>query len=146
MKVLGWNPGQACSFLEPFLKTGAYKLDYEDNYYCFTPYKDVGGDSPGLANNLAYYVDGVQDVAEKLKLVLNYNQPKSAASATEQLISSSTMLAEKATDQRIPEEVARALSMGSPLVKSENGYRHEVKREDWPTGRGYEVHYVLSRE
>jgi len=98
-----------------------------------------------LPNNLAYYGVGKRNVAETLKLVLNYNQPSRSASATEVLISESESLAVKATGKEIPELILKAMSLDEPAEEIIDGIHHEVKRGDWPTGRGYEVHYILTK-
>ena len=143
--IRGWSPDEACSYLEPSLSTRGYKKGYGDEYHCSSPYKDIDKASTGLPNNLAYYGVGKSNVAETLMLVLNYNQPSRSASATEVLISESESLAVKATGKEIPELILKAMSLDEPAEEIIDGIHHEVKRGDWPTGRGYEVHYILTK-
>lgn len=141
----GWPPSEACAFLNTTLVTRGYKHDFDDEYHCSSPYKDIGASSAGLPNNLAYYVTGTSDVADTAKLVLNYNQPSSATTATKQLIAASKMLSLKATGNDATANVLSALSAGRPAVEASGEFQHEVKRDDWPTGRGYEIHYIITR-
>lgn len=142
---VGWPAGEACAFLEPTLATRGYKHDFDDEYHCSSPYMDIGPSTPQLANNLAYYVTGGAETADTLKLVLNYNQPANAASATEQLVAASQHLSLEATGNDLPPAILSGLSAGRPIVEVSEGFRHEVKRDDWPTGRGYETHYIVTR-
>ena len=141
----GWPPNEACSFLEPTLVTRGYKHDFDDEYHCSSPYKDIGQSDLRLPNNLAYYVTGAADVADTAKLVLNYNQPANAATATRQLVAASKMLALKATGSDLSPTILSALSAGRSAVEVSGAFQHEVRREDWPTGRGYETHYIVTK-
>ena len=141
----GWLPNEACSFLEPTLVTRGYKHDFDDEYHCSSPYKDIGQSDLRLANNLAYYVTGGADVADTVKLVLNYNQPANSAPATKQLVAASKTLSLKATGSDLPPTILSALSAGRSAVEVSGAFQHEVKREDWPTGRGYETHYIVTK-
>ena len=140
----GWVPSEACSFLEPMLVTHGYKHDFDNEYHCSSPYKDLGESDLRLANNLAYYVTGGENVADTAKLVLNYNQPAKATPATTQLVAASKILSLKATGSDLPPTTLAALSAGRSDVKFSGAFQHEVKRDDWPTGRGYEVHYIIT--
>lgn len=141
----GWSPNEACAFLEPTLVTRGYKHDFDDEYHCSSPYKDIGQSDLQLANNLAYYVTGGPDVADTVKLVLNYNQPANADLATKELLVASKTLSLKATGSDLPPTIRSALSAGRSAVEVSGAVEHEVKREDWPTGRGYETHYVVTK-
>lgn len=141
----GWSPIEACSFLEPTLVTRGYKHDFDDEYHCSSPYKDIGQSDLRLTNNLAYYVTGGADVADTVKLVLNYNQPDNAAPATKQLVAASRTLSIKATGSDLPPTVLSALTVGRSVIEVSGAFQHEVKREDWPTGRGYETHYIVTK-
>ncbi|WP_111658303.1 hypothetical protein [Isoalcanivorax indicus] len=140
----GWLPNEACSFLLPNLGTRGYKHDFGAIYYCSSPYKEIGRRDVRLANNLAYYVTGGRGVADTVKLVLNYNQPANASSATEQLVAESRNLSFKATGNDLPPSILSALLTGQPALETIGAFQHQVKRDDWPTGNGYEVHYIIS--
>lgn len=141
----GWTPSDACSFLNPVLVTGGYKHDFDGEYHCSSPYKELGASPRGLPNNLAYYVTGTSSVADETKLVLNYNQPANARAATDQLVSASKTLAIKATGNDIPPNILAAITAGRPTVETVGQFKHEVERDDWPTGRGYEMRYVVTK-
>jgi len=141
----GWLSSEACSYL-PALATRGWKNDYDAEYSCSSPYKDIGADGPtGLPNNLAYYANGTGETASQLKLVLNYNVPGNPAAATRELVTNAKALAKRATGADLPADVEAALKAGKASSTDAEGYHHEVKRDDWPTGNGYEIHYILSR-
>ncbi|WP_223621291.1 hypothetical protein [Lysobacter sp. ESA13C] len=142
---VGWVPSEACSFLDPALVTRGYKHDFEDEYHCSSSYQELGATARGLPNNLAYYVTGTSSIADTVKLVLNYNQPTDARAATDQLVAESKTLAIKATGNEIPENTLVAIAAGRSAVETSGQFKHEVKRDDWPTGRGYEIHYVVTK-
>ncbi len=125
--------------------TRGYKHDFDDDYHCSSPYKDIGQSDLRLANNLAYYVTGGADVADTVKLVLNYNQPANADPATKQLVAASKTLSLKATGSELPPTILSAISEGRSVVEASGAFQHEVKRDDWPTGRGYETHYIVTK-
>lgn len=140
----GWLPSAACSFMEPTLSTRGYKQDSGDEFYCSSPYMDIGKSGLNLANNLAYYVTGGEAKANKVKLVLNYNQPSNSEPATNELVSASRALSLKATGYELPDGIQSALFSSHSLIDDYRGFRHEVKRDDWPAGKGYEIHYIIT--
>ena len=77
-----WQPQDACQYLSHTLPTRRYNDAVGDGIYiCASEYQDIGTrTSDRMANNLSYYVIGTQIHARKLKLLLNYNNPKQAAS------------------------------------------------------------------
>jgi len=98
------------------MRTGSYKQLTDDEYACFTPYKVLGDDGPGLANNIAYYVDGDSKRAVQLKLVLNVNARANEKSALSEFRKSAEALTAKALGTPAPAEVARLLMVSKKRV------------------------------
>ena len=142
----GWLPDQACSFIgENFgVAVRPYKNDYEDEFSCSTPYKNLQ-EGQDLPNNLAYYVEGKQNLATEVKLVLNINERAKETYARAQLQKYSSIVAKAATGDVIPADISNAITSGAPKTHESNGYKQELKRDDWPTGKGYELHYVVTK-
>ncbi|HEY9283221.1 MAG TPA: DUF4339 domain-containing protein [Pyrinomonadaceae bacterium] len=142
----GWQPGNACMFLSHIsgLQTRGYKDLFEGEYSCSSGYKNIGGGSL-LSNNIAFYANGSANVVNELKLVLNVHQRQDAKDAHRVLASYSEELTMKALSISLPGEVKNTISSGRTGQWSLGGAKAEVKRDDWPTGRGYELHYVLRR-
>jgi hypothetical protein len=138
------SPEIVCQYLaDSGLKGRKWVADYGDGTSgCATDYKDIGGGSP-LANNLAYYVTGKGRQVRQVKLVVNYNQPKSASAVTSALISASQKLAVKALGTKLPDSISSLIKSGKPGSLKVGSGEVEVSRDDWPTGKGYEVHVTM---
>ncbi|HYH82028.1 MAG TPA: hypothetical protein VEX86_19635, partial [Longimicrobium sp.] len=119
------------------------KLQYEDRHACSSPYLEIGGGAP-LANNLAYYVNGDATRARELKLVLNMNQAGDATEAHTALAEQASNLTQNALGQPLPPEAMDAIRKGVAGEWSVGSATLRVVREDWPTGRGYELHFTIS--
>ena len=141
-----WEPQNACQYLSHTLPTRRYNDAVGDGIYiCASEYQDIDTrTSDRMANNLSYYVIGTQNHARKLKLLLNYNNPKQAASGTTALITAAKELAIAATGKSLPKTIESKLKTGKAGETTIDGIRHAVYRQNWPRGNGYEVRYVLS--
>lgn len=116
---------------------------YGMGFGCNSSYLEIGSARTGLANNIAYYVDGDASRVSQVKLVLNVNQPAQEREAKGELLKTGQRLSEKVVGEALPEDIALALSSGSAASSSTESWRHEVKRSDWPTGKGYEIHLII---
>jgi hypothetical protein len=143
---LNWrNPQTACALLEEIgLRTRGWKNDPSapKQYWCSSPYNDIGDGRP-LPNNLAFYVDGESNVASQLKLVLNVNIISTAEKAHEALAVAGHLLTRRALGLELPGETITALLVGRSGKWKVGQGRIEVIREDWPTGKGYEVKFLI---
>lgn len=143
----GWRPQEACAYLAdvPGLRTNTYKSLYEADFGCFSRYKSLDGEGAALPNNLAYYVEGDARRALRLKLVLNVNVPAQGRAALAELRHSGEALAVRALGQPLPVDVGRALAEGRAGEWVVGQTQVQIRRDVWPTGKGYGVHYVLQR-
>lgn len=116
---------------------------YGMGYGCNSSYLDIGSASSGLANNIAYYVDGDSHKVNQVKLVLNVNQRLQENEAKTALVRASHELVEKSLGKKLPSEIVHALNSGGSLVLSREEINYEVRRSDWPTGKGYEIHFII---
>jgi hypothetical protein len=107
-----------------------------------SPYKELDAGNP-LANNLAYYVDGNASAATQLKLVLNVNNRAAAKSAHSELLKATDALSIKSTGQRLTQQLREAIQQGKKASGKVGMCVVEIMREDWPTGKGYEVHVTF---
>lgn len=135
-------PSQVCGFLTEFeLRTGTWK-QLGPAFGCLSPYKDLGAGNP-LANNLAYYVDGNANAATQVKLVLNVNNRATAKTAHSELLKAAEALSIKATGQQLTAPLREAIQQGKRSSAKLGGSAVEVTRDDWPTGRGYDVQITI---
>ncbi|WP_414864925.1 DUF6030 family protein [Pseudomonas sp. IT-P12] len=136
------SPSEACSLLsESGLPGGTWRDQEDGTWGCSSDYLDIGAGS--LPNNLAYYVDGGVVSITQVKLVLNYNKPSSKESATKALLSASSRLSQKALGVKLPASISKAINSGKPTTSEAGSGVIDVLREDWPNGKGYEVHVVM---
>jgi len=144
--LLGWKPDEACHFIgKGFgVEIRPYQQEFEDEYSCSTPYKNLQ-EGASLPNNLAYYVTGNRDMATKVYIVLNVNESSKQTYARAQLNKYSSVIAKAATGANIPSDISSAITSGSPKIHEGAVYRQELKRDDWPTGNGYELHYIVTK-
>ncbi len=147
----GWNPQEACGYLSSIsgLQTRGYKNLIEDGsgdwYTCSSNYKDLGNDFP-IANNIAYYVEGDQKTANQLKLVLNvYVSEKSKQDHTE-LLNYSQQLTQKSLSAPLPKDVSSAITSGKAGKWTIGKADVELKRENFPTGKGYGLHFLIKKK
>ena len=140
------TPEKLCSYLD-LPDPSTYKpLVYPENpqYSCGTAYMYIertGGVE--LDNNLAYYVIGTASKAEQLKLVLNMNQPEKSKHAHAALLKYAGQLLEKTLSQKIPVELKAAIISGQSKTALLNGHTLEVTKEEWNTGRGYNLTFII---
>jgi hypothetical protein len=147
----GWNPQEACAFLSGVagFQTRGYKNLIDDGsgeaFSCSSPYLDLDSSFP-LSNHIAYYVDGKAQTANVLKLVLNINSAPQAKQAHAMLLVSSQQLTQKALSAALPKDVSSAITSGKAGKWTVGKGDVELKREDFPTGKGYELHYIIRKK
>jgi hypothetical protein len=143
-----WNsPRTACSLLSHIsgLQTGDYKSSgTEGDFFCCSPYKDLDQESP-LSNTIAYYAEGDAKEVNRLKLVLNVNDPKKVRAAHRALMIYSNELACKVLGEELSPKMQEAILAGHPEAYTVGGLFVELKREAWVTGRGYEMKFIITQ-
>lgn len=133
------TPSQVCSFLsDAGLVTRGWKNQYDQEFGCSSPYKELGSGLP-IANNLAFYVQGTSSAVREVKLVLNVNNRAAATSAHQELLKAASSLSVKATGEQLPQTVKDAILSGSKASQQVGSSTVDIMRQDWPTGKGYEV-------
>lgn len=96
-----------------------------------------------MPNNLAYYVTGDQHAAKELKLVLNVNDRDNAEDGHRALAIASGFLTKAALGTYLMEEVYKALVAGRADRWKAGKNKIEIVRDDWETGKGYEVKFII---
>lgn len=144
----------ACACLRGIgLGTDRYwRDDGERLFHCLSPYKELGmvADPVGLSskNNLAYYVDGDAERIHQMKLVLNvyhHNvKPRHGAMQAHQpLGQAAKRLTQEALKTPLPKMAEQAIAAGKPWQGAVKAATLELIRDDWPTGKGYELHFLV---
>lgn len=140
------NPQVACGLLSHIdgLQTRGYKsLEFEGEFTCSSPYKELDDSLP--ANNIAFYAEGDSERVNRLKLVLNVNDPQKAEVAHGLLMAYSDELALKALGEGLRPEMKDAIIDGRPAAYTVEGLFVELKREAWVTGRGYDMKFIITQ-
>ena len=147
----GWNPQEACAYLSNIngLQTRGYKNLIEDGsgewYTCSSHYKDLSNDFP-LANNIAYYVEGKKLIADEVKLVINVYVTQKAKETHAELLLSCQELTKKALDVSMPKDVSGAVTSGKAGKWTVGKGTVELKRENFSSSKGYELHYIIRKK
>lgn len=139
------DPNQVCGYLEQEnLPTRGWKVQDESYASCSSNYREIGNVGLGLANNLAYYATGQGNTVTETKIVLNLNQPQSPAAALQALLQASQALSVQMFGKRLPGEIAQAIqSRKGGVTEVFQGASISVVRDDWPSGKGYEIQVVF---
>jgi hypothetical protein len=143
----------ACAYLQSVgLGTHRYwRDDGERLFHCLSPYKDLGmvADPLGLGqkNNLAYYVDGDAEHIHQMKLVLNVyhgvKQRHEAKQAHQVLVQAAKRLTQETLHTPLPKAAEQAIAAGKPRRGMVKAATLDLTRDDWPTGKGYELGFLI---
>ena len=137
------EPSQAFVLLnEAALTTNGWKNEYNQEFGCSSNYKQLGSGFP-LANNLAFYVEGNNNLVVQAYLILNVNDRKSASSAHQELLKTAKILSNKQTGKQLSQKLIDAITKGSNTSQKIGNATVDIVREDWPTGIGYEVKVTI---
>jgi hypothetical protein len=127
-------PPPACAYLRSVgLGTDRYwRDDGEPLFHCLSPMTPLGTAAEphglGLKNNLAL-------------LKLNVNQRQEAKQAQQTLVRAAKALTQQALNAPLPKAVEQAIAVGKPWQGTLKGATVELAREDWPTGKGYDLKF-----
>jgi hypothetical protein len=136
------NPKTACGYLTDIgFKTRGWK-NYYDNVYGCSNLKEFGSGFP-LRNSVAYYVGGKANKADELKLVLNVNNKKEAKKAHNELLKAAVSLVKKALGADLPKTMRQAIKKGTKATAKMGDSDIKLIRENWPTGKGYELKFII---
>lgn len=141
----GWSPFLACGFLvDEDLKTGDYHRAH-DEWYASSPYLEIGDGI--LPDNIAYYVEGDENTAKRLKLVLNVNNPSNAITSEERFVALAYTLIAGAFDSIDIDDVIDRIFSDENTVTMDNGRSISLSRQDWQGGikGGYEKRFLIEQ-
>jgi hypothetical protein len=139
----GWSPNLAKDYLNG---EGFVTGDYHDSYgewFASSPMVQLGGG--GFPDNLAYYVNGDQRVAFRLKLKLNVNNPADASVSLDRLRTVAAILLTAASDAQLAAQAMARLARLKPGTFDVDALRITIIREDFTGGipDGYSLLLVL---
>ncbi|MFK4132219.1 hypothetical protein ACI2KR_07990 [Pseudomonas luteola] len=142
----GFVPYEACNVLtseEGFIpfESGWHDVFGDGEFSCATPMKELGSMGPGLSNNIALYGAGTHDVVTSIKLKLNVNQKKAATRDLKYMASLCEKMVQGLVSSASP--IAQKINLGKEFTEKVDGYTFTLKKEQWPSGKGYEYNCEL---
>lgn len=121
----GWSPHIAKDFLAEFGLVAKHYHRFYDEWHASSPMLELN--EGVLPNNLAYYLEGDELVATRLKLKLNINEVTKSAEAEGCFVEIGNTLLNKAT--------GHCPLQNASVIETELGqHRIAVKRDDWCSG------------
>jgi hypothetical protein len=137
----------ACAYLRGAgLVTDRYWRDGDEQvFHCLSPMTELGtaAEPYSLKNNLAYYVDGDAERIHQVLLKLNVNQRHEAKQAQQALLRAAKTLTQKTLNTPLLKAAEQAITAGKPWKGMVKAATLELTREDWPTGKGYDLRFLI---
>lgn len=110
----GWLPEDAAAFLaDADMPTNEYHRSY-DGWYASSRHLTAG---TGIADNIAYYIEGSETAARTLRLVLNVNNPEADDDALESFRLKTNKLISKAAYGDAGESRSMEVTINGPTVR-----------------------------
>lgn len=142
----GWSAYLVKNHLETTgLKTGHYHPSFDD-WFASSPMMEIGEGI--LANNIAYYVEGIKDYANVLKLKLNVNNPKTTKNALDEMLKQSTQLYESLFNKQIPHNIQHSI-----LANKDDRFEEEdaiifLSKNTWENNRnnGFDYNFTVKHK
>lgn len=138
------DPQKACEYLAHLegFRTGGYKLFDDNDYSCLNNVYKLGDEFP-LPNTITYFANGDAKQVKELELHLNVNVRSKANEAHSKLLFYGEELAKRAIDTNLPENIKTSIMAGKPGNWHVKDAMIELKRDDWPTGKGYTLDFFI---
>ncbi|MFB2735238.1 hypothetical protein [Shewanella mangrovisoli] len=144
-KEQGWSPYKAKEFLvNKGLSTGFYNKLFEENWLASSPMEEF---SDGIVqDNIAYYVEGSEDVAKTLKIKVNVNDASRAQQACEKLEAVAETLSISSLNRPLSEDMKRAISGCNSYSEKVENKTTELIIEHWQNHKfnGFELKFLIS--
>jgi hypothetical protein len=141
----GWSPYLAKQFLkEEGLETGYYHPIGQEEWYASSKLINLGDDV--IPNNISYYVDGNENIAKSVEIIVNIYSKKSASMAHSKLLSAAKTILKVALGIDISKDIETAIMNGKNQVLKLGYYTATIEKNDWaqsPVG-GYDIKFILS--
>lgn len=142
---LGWSPYQAKEFLAcEGLNTGFYNNLFEGEWFASSTMEEF---SDGIIpDNIAYYVEGSEEVAKVLKLKVNVNDAARTRQAYQKLESAAEVLSLSSLGLSLSEEMKNAISCRNSYSEKVEGKTIALIVDHWPDHKfnGFDLKFMIS--
>ena len=143
----GWFPYIAKDFLtdEGFI-TGFYSKSYGNEWSASSPMMKLGNEI--LPDNIAYYVEGVEGIAKKLKLSLNINDSSRAILSRKKFMETAGVLIQKSLNMNITDATKHALLCGESHYELYENKAVSVAVNLWPRHKsgGHDMKFTVAND
>lgn len=144
-KEQGWSPYKAKEFLvNEGLSTGFYNRSYEEEWFASSPMEEF---SDGIIpDNIAYYVEGSEDVAKVLKLKVNVNDASRTHQACEKLEAMAEVLSISSLNLPLSDKMKSAISSCNSYSEKVEDKTIALVVEHWPNHKfnGFDLKLLIS--
>lgn len=144
-KAHGWCPYKAKDFLiNEGLSTGFYDRYFEEEWFASSQPEEI---SDGIIpDNVAYYVEGSQDVAKLLKLKMNVNDSSRTAQACKKLEVLAATLSMSSLSLPLSNEMKSAITACNSYSEKFKDKTIALLIEHWPNHRsnGFSIKFLIS--
>lgn len=144
-KEQGWSPYKAKEFLvNEGLGTGFYNRSFEEEWFASSPMKEF---SDGIIpDNITYYLEGSEDVAKVLKLIVNVNDASRTHQACEKLESLAEALSISSLNLPLSDEMKSAILGCNSYSEKVDGKTIAFVVEHWPNHKfnGFDLKLLIS--
>lgn len=139
----GWSPYEAMTFLkDKGIETGYYKELYDGEWFASSPLKKLSDRI--LSNNIAYYIDGTEDTAKKLKIKININEPDNQTDDLQYFGDIAELLYHKALSINVANDIKKAiLSKLSFNKRINNSKECKIEVEPYLNNNGYSIKFTI---
>ncbi len=143
----GWSPYIAKDYLanEGFI-TGYYNKSYGNEWSASSPMIELGSEL--LPDNIAYYIEGVEGVAKKLKLNLNINGLSSVLISRKRFMETAEVLIQKSLNMNMTDATKQALLAGESHCEFYGDKAVSVAVNLWPGHKcgGHDLKFTVAND
>lgn len=152
-------PDRVCKYMamRRNMYTKGWKHMFGEEYACVSDSHDIGtAPGGGLKNYIVYYSQGTDKQVHIVKLKLYVNVRQQAKAAEKLFIEFADDMSREAIGVPLPRGAHDAITSGRkswttqvvPAIPELGGVGRDVlvERDDWPTGKGYDVRVIIELE
>lgn len=140
----GWSPYKAKYFLsKEGLETGYYNRSFEE-WYASSPMVEFGEGI--IPDNIAYYIEGMEKVANILKVKLNINDSSRSNISQKKLLDVSNVLCQASLNQNLSDSIKNAILNAEPHTETLGNKKVSLQKKIWSGHAfgGYDVKFIVS--
>ena len=142
--IEGWSPYKAKDYLKnEGIETGFYEKII-DGWNACSPMLELGEGI--ISNNIAYYVEGSENIAKTLKIVLNINNSKRSTLSENRFLNICDTLSRSSLNRELSDSMKSAILNGKEYSELHDNKRVSVHKNKWSMHKfgGYDIKFIIS--